>query len=93
MSALHCIKEQCRKIGGLVMPEVQLKTQEKGGCQCCAYVLGGDTAHTALHCCGYEYFQQAAKDRKVVKLSSLPAWLLKIRVSCGAQNSAKALLE
>ncbi len=50
---------------------VQIKTQEKGGCQCCAYVLGGDTAHPALHC-GYEYFQQAAKDRKVVKLSSFP---------------------
>lgn len=66
------MKEQYCKIGGLVMPEVQLKTQEKGGCQCCAYVLGGDTAHLALHC-GFEYFQQPAKDRKVVKLSSFPA--------------------
>ena len=54
------------------MPEVQLKTQEKGGCQCCAYVLGGDTAHPTLHC-GYAYFQQPAKERKVVKLSSFPA--------------------
>lgn len=50
---------------------VQIKTQEKGGCQCCGYVLGGDTAHPPLHC-GYEYFKQAAKDRKVVKLSSFP---------------------
>jgi hypothetical protein len=54
------------------MSTPQKKTQEKGGCQCCAYVLGGDTAHSALHC-GYEYFQQPAKDRKVVKLSSFPA--------------------
>ncbi len=54
------------------MSTPQKKTQEKGGCQCCAYVLGGDTAHSALHC-GYEYFQQPAKDRKVVKLRSFPA--------------------
>lgn len=54
------------------MSEVQLKTQEKGGCQCCAYVLGGDTAPLTLHC-GYEYFKQPAKERKVVKLSSFPA--------------------
>lgn len=71
MGALYCMKEQCCKIRGSVMPEVQLKTQEKGGCQCCTYVLGGDTAHPALHC-GYEYFQQPARDRKVVKLSSFP---------------------
>lgn len=62
------------------MPEVQLKTQEKGGCQCCAYVLGGDTAHPTLHC-GYEYFQQPAKERKVVKLSSFPA--VAAEHSCG----------
>jgi hypothetical protein len=53
------------------MTSERIKTQEKGGCQCCAYVLGGDTAHPTLHC-GYEYFQQPAKDRKVVKLSSFP---------------------
>ncbi len=54
------------------MTTERLKVQEKGGCQCCAYVLGGDTAHPALHC-GYEYFQQPAKERKVVRLSSFPA--------------------
>jgi len=53
------------------MTSERIKTQEKGGCQCCAYVLGGDTAHPTLHC-GYEYFQQPAKDRKVVRLSSFP---------------------
>ena len=74
------MKEQYRKIRGSVMPEVQLKTQEKGGCQCCAYVLGGDTAHPTLHC-GYEYFQQPAKDRKVVKLSSFPT--VAAEHSCG----------
>lgn len=66
------MKEQYSKFRGSVMPEVQLKTQEKGGCQCCAYVLGGDTAHQELHC-GYEYFLQPAMDRKVVKLSCFPA--------------------
>jgi len=49
----------------------QIKTQDKGGCQCCAYVLGGDTSHPALHC-GYKYFQQPPKERKVVKLNSFP---------------------
>jgi hypothetical protein len=53
------------------MSTPQKKTREKGGCQCCAYVLGGDTAHPALHC-GYEYFQQPAKGRRVVKLSGFP---------------------
>jgi len=54
------------------MALVPLKEHKKGGCQCCAYALGGDTAHPALHC-GHAYFQQAAKDRKVLKLSSFPA--------------------
>jgi hypothetical protein len=54
------------------MASVPLKEQKKGGCQCCSYVLGGDTAHPVLHC-GYEYFQQAAKNRKVMKLCSFPA--------------------
>ena len=49
----------------------QIKLQEKGGRQCCAYGLGGDTAHPTLHC-GFEYFQQSAKERKVVRLSSFP---------------------
>lgn len=53
------------------MTSAQIKTKEKGGCQCCAYVLGGDTAHPELHC-GYEYFQQPAKERKVMKLSGFP---------------------
>jgi hypothetical protein len=66
------MKEQYLRVRDLIMSTPQKKTQEKGGCQCCAYVLGGDTAHSALHC-GYEYFQQPAKDRKVVKLSSFPA--------------------
>ena len=74
------MKEQYCKIGGLVMPEVQLKTQEKGGCPCCAYVLGGDTAHPTLHC-GCEYFLQPAKERKVVKLSSFPT--VSTEHSCG----------
>jgi hypothetical protein len=56
------------------MEQVPIKAQEKGGCQYCAYVLGGDTAHLTLHC-GYEYFMQPAKDRKVVRLSSFAAVL------------------
>ncbi len=51
------------------MEQVPIKAQEKGACQCCAFVLGGDFAHPTLHC-GYEYFMQPAKDRKVVKLNS-----------------------
>ncbi len=53
------------------MSTPQKKTQEKGGCQCCAYVLGGDTAHPALHC-GYEYFQQPPNSRVVEKLTRYP---------------------
>ncbi len=60
----------------------QIKIQEKGGRQCCAYGLGADTAHPALHC-GFEYFQQSAKERKVVRLSSFRQWLLSIAVSAG----------
>lgn len=54
------------------MSSAQLKTQGKGGCHCCAYVLGGDAAHLEMHC-GYDYFQTPVKERKVVKLSSFPA--------------------
>lgn len=68
------------------MPELQLKTQEKGGCQCCAYLLGGDTAHQELQC-GYEYFQQAARDRKVLKLSCFPA--VAVEHSCDLWQSKK----
>jgi hypothetical protein len=53
------------------MPTAQLKIQDKDSCQCCAYVLGGDSAHQELHC-GYVYFQQPARARKVVRLSSFP---------------------
>ncbi len=66
------MKQQYCKYWEQIMSAAQLKAQVKGGCHCCAYVLGGDAAHLEMHC-GYDYFQQPVKERKVVKLSCFPA--------------------
>jgi hypothetical protein len=39
------MKQQYCKYWEQIMSAAQLKAQVKGGCHCCAYVLGGDPAH------------------------------------------------
>jgi hypothetical protein len=57
---------------------ISIKTQKQGGCQQCAYVLGGTDADVGMRC-GYNYYQQPAVERKVEKLSNFP--------SVGANNT------
>lgn len=54
------------------MSPPNIKTHAQGGCQRCAYVLGGTGSDVEMHC-GYKYFQQPATERKVEKLCKFPS--------------------
>ena len=62
------------------MPPNTIKSEDQGGCQRCAYVLGGTGADIDMHC-GFKYFQQPAMDRKVEKLCNFPS--VSANNSCG----------
>ena len=53
------------------MPAAQIKMQVERSCAQCAYRLGGHHVDMAMYC-GFQYFQQPARERKVVKLNCFP---------------------